>query len=83
MKSLEWALTNVTGVLMRRGDYRVKTDTQGEHPMMAEAEAGVMQLKPRNAETAGHHQELGRGKEGFYPKSQMERHSAITLILNL
>ena len=39
----------MAGVLIRRGKCDMKTDTQGEHHVMTEAETGVMQLQARDA----------------------------------
>ena len=49
---------------------------------MTEAEIGEMELKARDCQTADHDQRLGRGKEGFYAKSQREYGSADTLTLD-
>lgn len=44
IRSLGWAPSNRTGVLIKRGNLDTETDTQGEHHMKMKAGIGAMQL---------------------------------------
>ena len=49
-----------------------------------EAQTGLMQaMSQATPRIAGHHQELGRGEGGFYPRFQRQHGSANNLILDI
>lgn len=58
MRSLGWALTNVTGALTKRG-YR--TQTQGARHVTVETEIGVLLLQAKEPQSASSHRKPGEG----------------------